>query len=181
MTVGKTHAILAAMTTRRRWDAETIHATLISHLLDVLRNDFDYIVVDTPAAFDDEVLAALDVTDLITLIVTPDVPALKTLKITLETLIELSYNPDKFRLVLNRSDAKVGISHGEVEKTAQLTITGFIPSSRDVPATVNRGVPIVQDDPKHPVSIGIRKFADTQITGTEPEDVRGRMRKRRPR
>jgi pilus assembly protein CpaE len=161
--------------------SETIHATLISHLLDVLRNDFDYIVVDTPAAFDDEVLAALDVTDLITLIVTPDVPALKTLKITLETLIELSYNPDKFRLVLNRSDAKVGISHTEVEKTAQLPITGFIPSSRDVPATINRGVPIVQDDPKHAVSIGIRKFADTQITGTEPEDVRGRMRKRRPR
>ena len=163
--------------------SETIHATLISHLLDVLRTDFDYIVVDTPAAFDDEVLAALDVSDLITLIVTPDVPALKTLKITLETLIELSYSRDKFRLVLNRSDAKVGISHTEVEKTAQMPITGFIPSSRDVPATINRGIPIVHHDPKHPVSIGIRKFADTQIIGTTADttDGRGRMRKRRMR
>jgi len=34
-----------------------------------------------------------------------------------------------------------------------------------VPATVNRGVPIVQDDPKHPVSIGIRQFADTLVAG----------------
>jgi pilus assembly protein CpaE len=164
--------------------AETIHATLITHLLDVLRTDFDYIVIDTPATFDDEVLAALDVSDLIALIVTPDVPALKTLKITLETLIELSYHRDKFRLILNRSDAKVGISHTEVEKTAQLPISALIPSSRDVPATTNRGVPIVQDDPKHPVSIGIRKFADTHVTATthpNNTDPRGRIMKRRQR
>jgi pilus assembly protein CpaE len=166
--------------------SETIHATLIAHLLDVLRNDFDYIVVDTPAAFDDEVLAALDVSDLIALIVTPEVPALKTLKITLETLIELSYSRDKFRLVLNRSDAKVGISHVEVEKTAQMPITGLIPSSRDLPSTINRGVLIVQDDPKHPASLGIRKFAEAEVIGSgvprvENGEGRGRIRKRRPR
>jgi pilus assembly protein CpaE len=164
--------------------SESIHPTLISHLLDVLRTDFDYIVVDTRAAFDDEVLAALDVSDLITLIVTPDVPALKTLKITIETLIELSYPPSKFRLVLNRCDAKVGISHTEVEKTAQLPISGLIPGSRDVPATINRGVPIVQDDPKHPVSTAIRAFADTHIVGLDtptPTDPRGRTKKRRTR
>lgn len=159
--------------------SESIQPTLIAHLLDVLRNDFDYIVVDTPAGFDDEVLAALDVSDLIALIVTPDVPALKTLKITLETLIELSYSRDKFRLVLNRSDAKVGISHAEVEKTAQMSITGLIPGSRDVSATINRGVPIVQDDPKHPVSQAIRKFGESVVAG--PDDGDGRRRRWRSR
>jgi pilus assembly protein CpaE len=38
-----------------------------------------------------------------------------------------------------------------------------IPSSRDVPAAVNRGVPIVLDDPKHPVSVAIRTFAERDI------------------
>ncbi|HST85808.1 MAG TPA: AAA family ATPase [Kineosporiaceae bacterium] len=166
--------------------SETIRPSLIAHLLDVLRNDFDYIVVDTPARFDDEVLAALDVSDLVALIVTPDVPALKTLKITLETLIELSYSRSKFRLILNRSDAKVGISHLEVEKTAQMPIGGFIPSSREVPATINRGVLIVQDDPKHPVSLGIRKFAEVEVIGSgvprvENGEGRGRIRMRRQR
>jgi pilus assembly protein CpaE len=164
--------------------SETIQAGLISRLLDVLRNEFDYIVVDTPASFDDEVLAALDVSDLITLIVTPDVPALKTLKITLETLIELSYSRNKFRLVLNRSDAKVGISHTEVEKTAQMSITGLIPSSRDVPSSINRGVPIVQDDPKHRVSVGIRDFAQSEVIGSGvPKGENGGRgwTKRRPR
>jgi pilus assembly protein CpaE len=166
--------------------SETILPSLIAHLLDVLRNDFDYIVVDTPARFDDEVLAALDVSDLVALIVTPDVPALKTLKITLETLIELSYSRSKFRLILNRSDAKVGISHLEVEKTAQMPISGFITSSREVPATINRGVLIVQDDPKHPVSVGIRKFAEAEVIGSgvprvENGEGRGRIRMRRQR
>ena len=157
--------------------SESIHPSLISHLLDVLRDEFDYVVVDTPAGFGDEVLAALDVSDLITLIVTPDVPALKTLKITLETLIELSYSKDKFRLVLNRSDAKVGISHAEVEKTAQMSITGLVPGSRDVSSTINRGVPIVQDDPKHPVSQAIRRFGESVVVGLDEEsDGRGRRK-----
>jgi pilus assembly protein CpaE len=169
--------------------AETIQPTLISHLLDVLRHEFDYIVVDTPPTFDDQVLAALDVSDLLALIVTPDVPALKNLKITLETLIELGYSREKFRLVLNRSDAKVGISHAEVEKTAQMVLAAQIPSSRDVPSTINRGIPIFQDDPKHPVSQAIRKFAEREVIGLglksdHPDlraDRRGLMKKRRPR
>jgi pilus assembly protein CpaE len=173
--------------------AETIPATLISHLLNVLREEFDYIVVDTPPSFDDQVLAALDVSDLIALVVTPDVPALKSLKITIETLVELSYSRDKFRLILNRADAKVGISHAEVETTAQMVLSAQIPSSRDVPATINRGVPIVQDDPKHPVSQSIRGFGERQVlhsTGpnvganasfSERADRRGLLRKRRGR
>ncbi|GAB6897885.1 AAA family ATPase [Kineosporia succinea] len=159
--------------------AESIHPKLISHLLDVLRDEFDYVVVDTPPAFDDQVLAALDVSDLITLIVTPDVPALKTLKITVETLIELGYPRDRLRLVLNRSDSRVGISHAEVEKTAVMPLAGQIPSSRDVPSSVNRGVPIVQDDPRHPVSLAIEQFAQDEVIGVGDGTPRRRPRKRR--
>lgn len=163
--------------------AESIHPKLISTLLDVLRDEFDYIVVDTSPAFDDQVMAALDVSDLITLIVTPDVPALKTLKITVETLLELGYPREKLRLVLNRSDSRVGISHAEVEKTAVMPLAGLIPSSRDVPSSVNRGVPLVQDDPKHPVSQAITQFAQDEVIGfglgSEPITTRRRPVRRR--
>jgi len=40
-----------------------------------------------------------------------------------------------------------------------------IPSSRDVPAAINRGVPIVLDDPRHPVSVAIRTFAERDVVG----------------
>ncbi|MBT0771036.1 AAA family ATPase [Kineosporia sp. J2-2] len=167
--------------------AESISPQLVSHLIEVLRDEFDHVVVDTAPRFDDHALAALDVSDLITLVVTPDVPALKTLKVTVETLLELGYPPGRLRLLLNRSDSRVGISHAEVERTAGLPLAGQVPSSRDVPSSVNRGVPIVQDDPRHPVSQAVTRFARDQVTGSTQEgresregrERRGRRRFRR--
>jgi pilus assembly protein CpaE len=94
---------------------------------------------------------------------TLDIPALKNLKLTLETLDLLNYPRERWRVVLNRSDSKVGLALSEVEKTLKVPISLQVPSSRDVPASINRGVPIVLDDPKHPVSQSIRGFAERHV------------------
>ena len=110
-------------------------------------------------------LTAFDLSDVVALMATLDIPALKNLKLTLETMTLLNYPRDRWRLVLNRADSKVGLAVGEVEKTLRTSISLEIPSSRDVPASMNRGVPIVLDDPRHPVSIAIRAFAERQVAG----------------
>src|SRR5205085_2624224 len=92
-------------------------ATLISRVLQVLRDHFDYVIVDTPPAFDDHVLTAFDLSDVVALIATLDIPALKNLKLTLETMDLLNYPRDRWRVVLNRADSKVGLAIGEVEKS----------------------------------------------------------------
>ena len=143
--------------------ASSIPADLVSRILELLRDHFDYVVVDTPPAFDDQVLAAFDVSDVVALIATLDIPALKNLKLTLETLELLNYPRERWRVVLNRADSKVGLASGEVEKTLKTTIASEIPSSRDVPAAINRGVPIVLDDPRHTVSQAIRAFAERYV------------------
>src|SRR3954449_7278322 len=97
---------------------------------------FDFVVVDTPPAFTDHVLAAFDQSDMVALIATLDIPALKNLKLTLETLDLLNYPRDRWRVVLNRSDSKVGLALSEVEKTLRVPISAEIPSSRDVPASI---------------------------------------------
>ncbi len=142
---------------------DSIPATLITRILQLLKQQFDFVVVDTPPAFDDHVLAAFDQSDLVALIATLDIPALKNLKLTLETLDLLNYPRDRWRLVLNRADSKVGLALGEVEKTLKAPIVAQIPSSRDVPASINRGVPIVLDDPKHAVSLAIKAFGENQV------------------
>ena len=136
---------------------------LVTHILSLLKDMFDYVVVDTPPAFDDQVLAAFDASDVIALIATLDIPALKNLKLTLETLELLDYPRERWNVILNRADSKVGLSISEVEKTLGTPIRAQIPSSRDVPATINRGVPIVLDDPKHPVSLAIRDVAQQAL------------------
>ena len=135
-------------------------------MLDLLKQQFDFVVVDTPPAFDDHVLAAFDQSDVVALLATLDIPALKNLKLTLETLDLLNYPRDRWRIVLNRADSKVGLALGEVEKTLKAPISAQIPSSRDVPASINRGVPIVLDDPKHPVSQAIKPFAERHVAGS---------------
>jgi len=148
--------------------ADTVPAALVTRIIELLRESFDYVVVDTPPAFDDQVLAAFDLSDVVVLLATLDIPALKNLKLTLETLDLLNYPRDRWRIVLNRSDSKVGLSIAEVEKTLRTDITAQVPSSRDVPASVNRGVPIVLDDPRHPVSVAIRQFAERDIVRVVP-------------
>lgn len=143
--------------------AESIPAALVSRVLDLLRQHFDYVVVDTPPAFDDQVLAAFDMSDLVALLATLDIPALKNLKLTLETMELLNYPRDRWRVVLNRADSKVGLAIGEVEKTLRTPISVQIPSSRDVPAAINRGVPIVLDQPRHPASLAIKAFAEHHV------------------
>ncbi|MGH8970767.1 MAG: AAA family ATPase, partial [Actinomycetes bacterium] len=143
--------------------AESIPATLVASILRLLKQQFDYVVVDTPPAFDDHVLAAFDQSDLVSLIATLDIPALKNLKLTLETLDLLNYPRERWRIVLNRADSKVGLALNEVEKTLKAPIVAQIPSSRDVPASINRGVPIVLDDPKHPVSQAIKTFGEREV------------------
>jgi len=139
---------------------DTITAALVARVLELLRSRFDYIVVDSPPAFDDQVMQAFDVSDLILLITTPDIPALKNLKITLETLTLLNYPREQSLLVLNRSQPKVGITAEEVSTTLGIPIIAMVPSSAEIPASVNRGEPIVLTDPRHPCSRGIAALVE---------------------
>jgi pilus assembly protein CpaE len=147
--------------------AESIPAGLVARILEVLREHFDYVIVDTPPAFDDHVLSAFDLSDLVALIATLDIPALKNLKLTLETMDLLNYPRERWRVVLNRADSKVGLAIGEVEKSLRTQIAAQIPSSRDVPAAINRGVPIVLDDPRHPVSLAIKTFSERCVVNAQ--------------
>lgn len=150
--------------------ADLITADLVVQILDLLAQEFDYVVVDTPPALDDHVLAAFDKSDVVALLATLDIPALKNLKLTLETLEMISFPRDRLSVVLNRADSKVGLAIGEVEKTLKAPIVAQIPSSRDVPASTNRGVALVTDDPKSPVSVAIRDFMDKFVLAPVSED-----------
>ncbi|MGB8649211.1 MAG: AAA family ATPase [Mycobacteriales bacterium] len=151
--------------------SEGISADVIARILSALKRNFSYVVVDSPPAFTDHVLAALDESDVIALLTTLDIPALKNLKLSLEALDLLNYPRERWRVVLNRADSKVGLVMNEVEKTLRVPIAVEIPSSRSVPASINRGVPIVLDEPNHPVSLAIKDFAARNVLSLSTGDV----------
>jgi Flp pilus assembly CpaE family ATPase len=140
-------------------EAERITQGLVAEVLRLARGMFDYLVIDTAPQFTDHVLTALDTSHLHVLLTTPDIPALKNLRITLDTFDLLDLPKEHRLVVLNRSDARVGLTAADIERVIRVPILAHVPSSRDVPVSINRGVPIVVDNPQHPVSKAIREFA----------------------
>ncbi len=145
-------------------EAERVSQGLVSDILRLARGMFDFLVVDTPPQFTDHVLTALDASHVHVLLTTPDIPALKNLRITLDTFDLLDLPKENRLVVLNRSDAKVGLTATDIERVIRVPIVAHVPSSRDVPVSINRGVPIVVDNPQHPVSKAIRDFATGRLT-----------------
>ena len=162
-------------------DTEKIPPRLVGELLAVLRGMYDFVVVDTPAQFSEHVLTALDVSSQHVLLTTPDVPALKNLRVALDMLDMLSYPRQIRSVVVNRADSKVGLSLEHVRKVVRCEIAAHIPSSRAVPISVNKGVPIVLDSPGHPVSQSIMRFVQQRLlappTG-RPAEGRSRGKRR---
>jgi pilus assembly protein CpaE len=128
---------------------------------------FGYIVVDTPAYLSEIVLTAMDASSHHVLLTTPDVPALKNLRVTLDTLDLLSYPQQARSVVLNRADSKVGLSAEDVERVLRCPIAAHIPSSRAVPLSINNGTPITQEHPEHAVSKAIIRLAQQRLVGTQ--------------
>ncbi len=162
--------------------SDALPAALVGDLLGVLKQSYDYVVVDSPPAFTDHVLTAFDNSDHFVLLSTLDVPALKNLKLTLETLGMLGYPDEKLHVALNRSDAKVGLDAQDVERVLGRGIAVQVPSSRAVPTCINRGVLITLDQPGHPVSVAVRRFAQhlvdsaTVAYGGDPQQAKSRRR-----
>jgi pilus assembly protein CpaE len=159
---------------------ENVKPDLVFRIIDLLAATFDVVIVDTPPAFDDTTLAAFDRTDTLLVLTTPDVPAVKNLKLSLETLHLINFPTQQVRVVLNRADAKVGLTAGDIEKSVKFPISARVPSSRDVPAAINRGVAISVDSPKHPVSQAIRTLADSVMPASAGKPVIGSSQETAP-
>ena len=151
---------------------DSIPASLVSRILSLLKQNFDYVIVDTSPAFDEHVLQAFDETDELLLVTTLDVPTLKNVKIACETLDLLNFPKPRRHLVLNRADDKVGLSPDKVETTLDMKITQAIPTSPEVANATNAGEPIAASHPKHVVSQAFNRLADG-VTGVSSGTAKG--------
>jgi pilus assembly protein CpaE len=128
-------------------DAELVTEAKVARLLEVAREAYDVIVVDTSPFFHGAMLATLDRTDQLVLVCALDVPTLKNVKLAMQTLELLSFPRERIRLVLNRANSKVGVKPSEVEDGLGMKLAYQVPSDRAVPIGVNRGQPVVLHEP----------------------------------
>ncbi|HVC88381.1 MAG TPA: AAA family ATPase [Gaiellaceae bacterium] len=144
-------------------DAELVTESKITRLLEVARECYEVIVVDTSPFFHGPMLATLDRTDDLLVLCGLDVPTLKNVRLALQTLELLSFPKSRIRFILNRANTKVGLSKREVESALKVTINIEVPSDRAVPLSVNQGNPAVLANPSCDFAKAITALSRTLI------------------
>jgi pilus assembly protein CpaE len=143
---------------------ETPGGEAVGKFLRALRSTFPYIVVDASADYTDLALSCFDLSDAICLVTALDVVGVKHLSKALDTLVGIGIPRDRFRIVLNRADSKVGLDSSDVERVMKIQVDTMIPSSRLVPMSLNRGKPVYLEEPGSDITKSIRELA-TRLTG----------------
>ncbi|HEY7477828.1 MAG TPA: AAA family ATPase [Actinomycetota bacterium] len=144
--------------------AETPAGEAVGKFLRAIRSDFSYVVVDASVDYSDLALVCFDLSDMICLVTGLDVVGVKHLSKALDTLLTIGLPRERFRVVLNRADSKVGLDAADVERVMKISVDAMIPSSRLVPTSLNKGRPVVLDEPGSAVSQSIHNLA-IRLTG----------------
>lgn len=152
--------------------ASAITIDLLRDVLVVARSMYDFVIADTPPGFTAEVIATIDASSDLVMVGTLDSLSLKNTKLGLETLGLMDYDPKKIQLVLNRADTRVGISQHDVVTVLGSEPNVFIPSDREIPRSVNEGVPIILSRPQSFAAASFHDlaglFVNAAPNGAEP-------------
>lgn len=125
-------------------DADLVSAEDCARLLQMLRQEFDFVVVDTAPGLGDHVLAALDQSNELVLVTGLDVPGVRGMVKEMATLGDLHLLLDSRHLVVNFEDRNRGMTVKDVEAALREDVDVILPMSTAVPLSVNQGVPLVQ-------------------------------------
>ncbi len=158
--------------------ADEISTGALMQILDLLKQMFDFVVVDTASLLDELLLSIIEKADQVLMIVDMDLPSVKNAKLALETLRLLKFPANKVQLVLNRSNARARLDDKEIERSLKLKISASIPSDGLVPASVNEGRPVVESAPKSRVAKGYESVFEV-VTGETVEASSRGVRRRK--
>lgn len=143
--------------------AELITPPQVEAVISILKQHYDYVVIDTPPLFNETNLSALDLSTQIFLALSLDLATIKNVKLSLELLDSLHHR-GKTKLLLNRASEDMGIKISNAEETLDFLIAAQIPSDGKLcVSALNKGIPFVLSDPHAKVSQAIRNVADLVI------------------
>ncbi|NNL47749.1 MAG: AAA family ATPase [Acidimicrobiia bacterium] len=133
-------------------DADNVTPADVEEVVRLLSSEFDYVVIDTPAGITDATLTAVEFSSEILLVCDLSVASVRGLRKVADVLDRLGITEPKRRFVLNRADSRVGVSPDEAAAVMGMPVSTAIPSTRDLPMSMNQGTPIIEAAPRLAVS-----------------------------
>jgi len=152
-------------------EADRVTPPDVTRIIEAIRSKFDYVIVDTPSALTEIVLAAFDLSDELFTMATLDLPSVRNMGVFLNTLDKLKIPSDHVQLILNKAEKDVGIDIEQITKLFPQGFMSVLPYAREVSKSINVGMPVMAFNPNAEVSrrmaSGLRQYL--------PEDVRDRV------
>jgi pilus assembly protein CpaE len=149
--------------------ADDIEPEHVFEALERLRERYDYVVLDPQHTFDAITLAALDQADDILLVLTLDIPAIRSAQRALEIFDRLGYPRRKVRIIVNRWSKQIDLDLRHVEKFLGEPVVGFVPSDyQPVVNSINLGQPLVLSDSASKIAVEIKRIAATLLGDGAP-------------
>jgi pilus assembly protein CpaE len=151
-TVGHETGISVLAAPREPSEADRITPPDVTRMLDAVRKQFGFVVVDTPPQLNENVLAAFDLSDVLYVMATLDLPSVRNMSVFLNTLDRLKVPADNIKLVLNKAESDVGI---EIDQVTKLFPQGFdtvLPYAKEVSRSINLGMPVMAASPSSEIS-----------------------------
>jgi pilus assembly protein CpaE len=133
-------------------DADRIHPVDVQRVIEAARKKFDYVIVDTPAALTEIVLAAFDLSNQLYVMATLDLPSVRHMGVFLNTLEKLKISSDNVKLILNKAERDVGLDVDQVTRLFPQGFTSVLPYAKEVTKSVNVGTPVLAFAPQSDVS-----------------------------
>jgi pilus assembly protein CpaE len=147
--------------------AESVTGDQFAQVLDFLRNFFSYVLVDCSSSLTDVTLATIDTSDLIILMTTQEIPAIKDSRLFLDLLQPLKINRDRLLFVMNKYDKRIGIKPEKISENFKQDLKVVIPfEEKVVLPSINRGVPFM---------LGVKSKSITRSYLSLTEIVRKRL------
>ena len=147
-------------------EGEVVTPADVTRVLDVLRSQADYVIVDTPEALGDHVVAALDASDHVLTLATLDVPSLRNAGVFLESVERLGVPAERVTVIVNKAEEGNGLAVDHAAAEFPRGFQAVLPYERGVSRSVNLGVPLLASDPRSRVARSLRQALETLLSET---------------
>jgi pilus assembly protein CpaE len=161
---------------KRPEEADLVGAPQLAAILEAARSCFGAVVIDTGPLFDAPMLAALDHSEQLLLVCNPEVTSLKNVRIGLETIDRLGFPRERVSLVANRIGGAGAVARDDIEDALDTKIAFELPDDPEVPAAINRALPVVLAHEGTSFSQAAGRLAETVFAGARSKDDAPRRR-----
>ena len=141
--------------------AEKVSPDQFVKVLQFMQKIYSYVVIDTSSILTEVILSAIDMSDVVVLITTQEIPAIKNSRLILDLLTTRGIGKERIVFAMNRYDRRFAITPERVGENLKHEIAVAIPlDEKTAINAVNRGVPFMLDNKSQPIGKGIFSLAE---------------------